>query len=320
VFSNSVGTSESRAALSWSGVERRSVSRAAVTSGGKSIEPTADDIASATDRSVDGGGGGGGGGTRAFSLVLVVLVTVFLLNLGENPLADDRSSAPQAAISNLMVPHLNILGGRMVEWQKYDNASVRYRFAAVSPCRAPCRLAAPRGLFFIGSSSNRLKKSKFALAYGSHGAADTSSRLLGGANSREDDNCLRSSNLFPYCPIAKCGLGLQGRGRGGHPDTGAEVNGERHSRGGPLGDKGDRVLGRRPPGSFAVKYEWSEEADVEPEAGLATMLIGVVLVSLMGMLGGCASGESDDDEKLHLASQRAYNSGTELAGGYAKSL
>jgi len=75
-----------------------------------------------------------------------------------------------------------------------------------------------------------------------------------------------------------------------------------------------------PPGSFAVKYEWSEEADVEPEAGLATMLIGVVLVSLMGMLGGCASGESDDDEKLHLASQRAYNSGTELAGGYAKSL
>mmetsp|Transcript_36890 Transcript_36890/g.83004 ORF Transcript_36890/g.83004 Transcript_36890/m.83004 type:complete len:153 (-) Transcript_36890:11-469(-) len=104
VFSNSVGTSESRAALSWSGVERRSVSRAAVTSGGKSIEPTADDIASATDRSVDGGGGGGGGGTRAFSLVLVVLVTVFLLNLGENPLADDRSSAPQAAISNLMVP------------------------------------------------------------------------------------------------------------------------------------------------------------------------------------------------------------------------
>ena len=73
------------------------------------------------------------------------------------------------------------------------------------------------------------------------------------------------------------------------------------------------------PGSFAVRYEWAEEADVDPGAGLATMLIGVVLASLMSMLGGCASG-TDDDEKLHLASQRAYDSGTDLAGGYAKSL
>ena len=71
------------------------------------------------------------------------------------------------------------------------------------------------------------------------------------------------------------------------------------------------------PGSFTVKYEWAEEADVDPGAGLATMLVGVVLVSLMGMLGG--SSGSDDDE-LRLASQRAYDSGTDLAGGYAKSL
>ena len=68
-----------------------------------------------------------------------------------------------------------------------------------------------------------------------------------------------------------------------------------------------------------VVVETTLVVDVDPGAGLATMLIGVVLVSLMGMLGGCASG-SDDDEKLHLASQRAYDSGTELAGGYAKSL
>lgn len=77
------------------------------------------------------------------------------------------------------------------------------------------------------------------------------------------------------------------------------------------------------PKSFTVEYVWVNEADVDLEGGLLTMLAAVLIVSLCGMIGACTSTGDDGDVpggKRYKDKRSSSSLGSGASEGFAKRL
>lgn len=71
------------------------------------------------------------------------------------------------------------------------------------------------------------------------------------------------------------------------------------------------------PKSFNVEYVWIEEADVDLDSGVFTLLTAVLLITVLGMFDICCNSGSEDNEGTYTKAKKDYS---KTNNGFAKRL